>query len=124
MELAVTKERLHRAECAFDARAATSESLRGQLTDTLRLLGEMKRAGFVAETFSGPRPPQVVEASEEEQQLWAAIYQRAPRGSQMASMLYQHATTMLAQDEPIEHVIGTILEGGSFDLADLEERGV
>lgn len=120
-DLAVLTERLHRAEAAFDARGTLLDGIRGQLTDTLRLIAELKRAGFVSEpTLSRP----IVAApdeSDEERQVWDAIYQRAPQGSSLAAVLYQHAQQMLAADEPIEHVIGTILEGGTIDLSELEE---
>lgn len=122
VELALTKERLHRAECAFDAKSALLDGVRQDFTDTLRLLGEMKRAGFVAETVTGSRPP--VAESEEERQIWDAIWQRAPRGSGLAASLYQHAQMLLQAEQPIEQVIGSILEGGTIDLDDLEEMGV
>lgn len=123
-DLAVATDRLGRADLDLAAARATSDTLRIELTNAYRLVAELKRAGFVADTtLSAPRATPADE-SEEERELWDAIYQRAPRGSQMASLLYQHAQSLLAAEEPLEHVIGSILEGGEIDLADLEEQGV
>lgn len=120
-DLALTTARLVQADQDVKAARIESQALRQQLTDTLRLIAELKRAGFVSEpTLNQPRLA-LVEESDEEREIWSAIYQRAPKGSQMASFLWQHAQAMLAQDEPMEHVIGTILEGGEIDMTSLEE---
>lgn len=123
IELAVERAERQMAQHKLVAAESFIAELRQHSNDTLRLVAEMKRAGFVSEpTLNQPRLAPV-EESEEERELWAAIYQRAPRGSQVASMLWQHAQAMLAADEPMEHVIGSILEGGEIDMDDLEERG-
>lgn len=122
-DLAVANLYLEQMTAAHREEMAVAAELRIQLTNTLRLIAELKRAGFVAEpTLNQPRLA-LVEESDEEREIWAAIYQRAPKGSQMASFLWQHAQAMLAQDEPMEHVVGTILEGGEIDMTSLEEDG-
>lgn len=122
-DLAIATLQLEQVTATLREKMEVVAELRSQLTNTLRLVADLKRAGFVSEPTLNRPTLAPVEESEEEQQLWAAIYQRAPRGSSLAGMLYQHAQVMLAQDETIEHVIGTILEGGAIDTRDLEEDG-
>lgn len=116
LDKAIALTHLERAEQDLIAARAMVMELQRQATEMMGLVAQLKRSGFAADPAQGRAA--VEPMSEEESELWNAIWRRADRGSGLAADMYAHAQRQLAADVPLEEVIGSVLEGANLsDLA-------